>query len=215
MAALPEPWKSLRAKIEALTERIRKLENAASNKFSGTGLSVPEDGVTQVDGNLVVLGDFTALGKISNDALVNPVLPGDVSFGVENFSITAGTYTQIGSATRTVPDGFTRALVNASVWMFARNPNTTGGVDGTGTDAIFCYVRVTGSDGDTDSKPKGQGISGFGGFTTATSGLGKLKTGLTPGSSLTFKAFAASSSQDLAADVQNSLDMMGTVLWLR
>lgn len=210
MGRLPTSRRTLSGEFEKV-----KVESAGRTNFSGTGLHFPEPGVVQVEGNLWVTGDFTADGKVSNDALTNPVDPDDVSFGVENFAIPPGSYALLGSASRTVPDGFTKALVNASGWMFARNPNTTGGVDGSGTDAIFCFVRVTGSDGDTDSKPKGQGISGFGGFTTATSGVGKLKEGLSPGTSLTFKIYGASSSQTLPADAQNSADLMGTILWLR
>lgn len=226
MSAIPEPWRDLMREIGKIKEQLRRLSNRSP--FFGTGMHTNGLGGLDSDNYIPATSGFSLKGStgvaefkdivlydLPNSMLANPVEPDDVSFGVSNFSVPPGTYALLGSASRAVPDGYTKALVNASAWMFARNPNTSGGVDGTGTDAIFCFVRVTGSDGDTDSKPKGQGISGFGGFTTATSGVGKLKEGLAPGSSLTFKVYGASSSQTLAADAQNTADLMGTVLWLR
>ena len=52
MPALPEPVKSLRAAIESLRERVRRLENRSP--FFGSGLSVVDPGQLMQDGSVTI-----------------------------------------------------------------------------------------------------------------------------------------------------------------
>jgi hypothetical protein len=87
MAALPEPWKSLRAKIEALAERIRKLENRSP--FFGTGMQPDGSGNTVVYQTFIVQegassqidpgGDIDINGNANVDGTLN--VGGPAQFG--------------------------------------------------------------------------------------------------------------------------------------
>jgi len=182
--------------------------------FDGTDFAHPGTTGNYFGGDgLVANSLYLRPGSVSNDALTNPVIPDTASVRATNFAVSGGAFALLGTATKAVPAGFSQLLVTASGWLFARNPNTTGGVDGTGTDAMYCFVRVTGSDGNSDSTAYGQGISGFGGFTTATSGVSALKTGLT--GSVTLQIWGGTSVQSFATNAQNSATLSATLLWLR
>ena len=182
--------------------------------FNGTDFANPGTVGNYFGGDGMVINQaYFRPGSVSNDALTNPVIPDTASVRATNFAVSGGAFALLGTATKDVPAGFSQLLVTASGWLFARNPNTTGGVDGTGTDAMYCFVRVTGSDGNSDSTAYGQGISGFGGFTTATSGVSALKTGLT--GSVTLQIWGGTSVQSFATNAQNSATLSATLLWLR
>ena len=119
--------------IRELKARIAKLEQR--RPLSNTGLSCPSPGVTQVKGNLWVTGDFTADGKISNDALTNPVLPQAVFANATGFTLTTTLNVKV-SVDVLVPAGYTRLAALATGAVYAVNPNTTGGSNGAGGDAI-------------------------------------------------------------------------------
>jgi hypothetical protein len=59
MAALPEPWRSLRAEIEKINAAIKVLQNSAS--LEGTGLSTIDDGQVLNSGLVYVGPDGTLL----------------------------------------------------------------------------------------------------------------------------------------------------------
>lgn len=224
---------------QEIETRIARLEQRLGTVLRGTGLSSPGPNQIAVDGEFRAaafdgdlatknagskgwaLNDQVAAfgelilrpGSLGNDLLTSPILPDTADVRVKNFTVPASTYALLGTVAKPVPPGYSRLLVSASGWMFARNPNTTGGVDGAGTDAIYCFVRVVGSTGDSDSDPYGQGISGFGGFTTATSGVSDIKTGLA--GSVQFNIYGASSMQALPAHTQNSATLSATLLWIR
>lgn len=210
MAALPEPWKSLRRAFEILSERVKKLEN--TSPFSGTGLSIPEPGVTQVDGNLWVTGDFTADGKINNDALVDPVNPNVVNQVATNFAVAGGGFVTIVSFNATVPTGCTRLLAHLTGDAFVVNPNTTGGSNGAGSDIIIAQCSA----GADDGLAMGTSISGSNGQTSVHCSLAALQTGLTPGDTVTLRVKAYGAFQSFgAANPSNQANLCASLLWLR
>lgn len=231
MSRQPEPWPSLLRRLEKVEAWIKR--QGASSPFFGTGIHPTGNGGMEsdaFDGDLsarsagtkgwafddqkMAVGELILRpGSIGNDSLTNPVSAGVADARASNFAVPGGAYGLLAEKTVAVPAGFSTLLVTATGWMFARNPNTTGGVDGTGTDAIYCFVRVNGSDGSSDSSPYGQGISGFGGFTTATSGVSALKTGLV--NAVTLQIWGGSTYQALPQDAQNSATLSATLLWLR
>lgn len=222
MAALPEPWKSLRAAIERLTERIRSLENRSP--FFGTGMHT--NGTGGIDSDNFVAGatgysfksdgnaEFNDLtlrgGIIGNDALTNPVVPAVYKLVASNFGLTTS-FVEKDGVDITVPAGFTRLAIGLFGRMYSLNPNTTGGGDGSGTDAL--YVRV--SIGANDSTATPTGISGSGGFATTNTFDAFNLSGLVPGSVLRFSVKGSSGYQSIASNVDNYISAVAQVTWLR
>ena len=232
MTRLPEPTKYLSKKLAAFEERLRRLEN--KSPFSGTGMSVPADGTTQVDGRLVVQsgeaqsGDYASgsagwhLGSDGTaeftDIVILGVSVGDdapVEIGVarlyaEAFSL-ATSYAQKASTSLTVPAGCTRLLAILNGTMYAVNQNTTGGSDTNGGDAI--YVRATIQSNNTGGSP--HGLTGWNGFTTATSNDTFQLTGLTPGGTVAFGVEGKCGYQPIPSYADNWIKATATLVWLR
>ena len=233
MSRKPEPWPSLLRRIERIEEWMSR--EGASSKFAGTPLRPQEDGSMAVDARLSVTtgevqsGDFQTGSKgwhlgadgraefkdvtlydIPNSMLASPVTPGAVNATSTNFSL-GTTFAEKAAHVVTVPAGYTRLLAMASGWVYARNPNTTGGVDGAGTDAMWCYVQVGGA----SSQTHGVGISGDNGFATASSGLATVQEGLTPGSTIRLGLWAGVSIQALPANTENKATLSALLVWLR
>lgn len=208
MAAQPEPWKSLRAMLEAFGERLKRLEN--SSTFFNSGMTVTGPNEFEIDGSVTVTGDFTADGKIKNDALTDPVKPQVVKVSASNFSLTVP-FVEKAGVDVTVPTGFTELAIVMSGRMYAINPNTTGGADTTGTDAL--YVRVSIGGNQSISTPTG--VSGSNGFATTISFDAFDLTGLTPGSTLRFSVEGATAYQTFAANAANYITATAQLIWLR
>lgn len=124
-------YRELKARVDALERR---------SPLANSGLSVTDEGVVTVGGNLVVAGDFTAQGKISNEALVSPVRTDSVLAYGSNFAVTATGSTPLASTSRTTPTGFTQVNVMMAVRVLAVN---TSGV----TDYLNVRPRVALSSG--------------------------------------------------------------------
>lgn len=222
MAALPEPWKSLRAELEKMREQIRALYNRSP--FFGTGMHANGNGGIdsdnfaagvsgysfKSDGN-AEFNDLTLRGGIiGNDALTDPIEPQVARLYAENFSLTTS-YGQKASTSLTVPSGCTRLLAVVRASMYVVNANTTGGSDGAGGDAT--YVRATLAGGNTGGSPIG--LSGSNGFTTTTSDDSFDLTGLTPGGTVSFTVEGKSGYQSIPAYVDNWVKAVATLIWLR
>jgi hypothetical protein len=209
------------ARLKKIEDQLRRMQN--SSAFFGTG--VHPNGEQGLDSDNYVQGvsGFTLNGgtgnaefndiilrDLPNSMLANPVVPGVVNVAGSNFPVTT-TFTEVAGMNVTVPDDCTRLLATASGWAFARNPNTSGGADTTGTDALWCFVRVAG----IDSQTYGHGISGSGGYTTATAGVSVLASNLTPGATVRVAVYAGASFQTLPTDTQNRASVSATLQWLR
>lgn len=192
---------SARALLAAHDRQIRM--NAFASRLARSGLSVPAPGVTQVDGNLVVLGDFTAEGKVSNDALVAPVAPGVVFDSLTNFSLTT-TLTNIRTTTITVPAGFTRAAVSVVVRVFAINPTAS-------LDYLYAQANIAGLNG--YALPLA--VSGNGGSGTNVSPFSTVLDNLTPGGTFTVQIAAGTAFAAWSASAQNTAEASGSIMWFR
>ena len=166
--------------------------------------------MTQVKGNLWVTGDFTVDGKISNDALTNPVLPQAVFANATGFTLTTTLNVKV-SVDVLVPAGYTRLAALATGAVYAVNPNTTGGSNGAGGDAISARTDV----GPYFSAWMPEGVSGANGFSTQTSSLSTLIEGLTPGDTITIAERGMSNYQTMAADPSNRAYINAMLFWLR
>jgi len=228
MPSTPEPFRTLSAEIRKVREDVRAARNASP--FFGTGIHPTGNGGMEsdaFDGNLdtddagttgwafndqkVAVGELILRpGSIGNDSLTNPVIPGVHKVNSSGFAVTLS-WTEVVGGNVTVPAGCTQLLATSSVWVYAINPNTTGGSNGTGGDTLWCYVDIGGSSGEV----YGLGLSGNSGYTTATSGFSLLKTGLTPGSTIRIKGMAASAYASLGSDAFNTATISTTLIWLR
>ncbi len=170
--------------------------------FTGTGLSAPVAGTTQVDGNLTVVGTFTALGKVSNDALTNPV-SADIN-GANGIGLSVST-TSTSKATTSliVPAGFTKALVRADA--LGQAANTTASAD-------YLYVMA-------DIQGVGGGemynIAASGTATSAVGIANRLLTGLSTGDTITCDAMSRTNTAGWAANGGNLWIIHMLAIWLR
>jgi hypothetical protein len=222
-------WREVRDGLAQLRRFMR-------NPFANTSLSAPEPGVLNVDGILQGSGfdgdlatdnvgttgwamsaDKVALpevllrpGSIGNDILANPVVPGIARLSASGFSLTTS-YVNKDSVSLTVPDGCTRLLVALSGHLYVVNQNTTGGADGTGTEAI--YIRL--SIGTQNSTSTPTGVSGNFGFATSNGGDAFILTGLTPGDTLTFAVAGKCGYVSIPAYVDNYIVATASLTWLR
>jgi hypothetical protein len=221
--------------IRALERRIALIEQRSP--FTGTGLSAPASGVTQVDGSLIVQNgeaksgnfaagsagwhldhggnaEFNALtirgGIIGNDALTSPVGVGAIYDSLTNFALTT-VLTNIRTTNITVPSGFTKAAVSIVVRVYAINPNTTGGYDTHGGDYLYGEANIQGFNG--YALPLA--VSGSGGSGTNISPFSTVLSGLTAGSTFNVQIAASTNYANWAANASNTAEVSGSVLWFR
>jgi hypothetical protein len=229
VAKQPDPWRSLQSELLALRREVAELKRRSP--YAGTGMAPDGNGGVQsagFDGDLAAgdagtkgwaLNDQRAAfgelylrpGSIGNDSLANPVDGKVGNVSTTGFSLTAGTLTELAFQLITVPDGFTQALVAAGASVFSYNPNTTGGSNGAGGDAVYCMAQVAGQ----ASHLNPVGVSGSGGYATSFSGAGFNLTGLTGGSTIRLSVYGCSAYQALAANVDNYANAYATVTFLR
>ena len=165
-----------------------------------------------MDGDRAAFGELILRpGSIGNDSLTDPVKFNVVRADTTNFGLVAGTMVEKASTSITVPAGFTEANVAAFAKMYCRNPNTTGGADGAGTDALYVRPNVAGNT--PISTPTG--VSGSGGFATAVNFDSFPLVGLTSGSTIHIGVEGASAVAAIAADPNNYISLVATVSWLR
>lgn len=217
--------RTVRSVLKAHEEQLRK--QGSASVLARSGLSVPEEGVTAVDGDLqaesFVAGSagwrLQAGGNAEfNDVTIRgaavgidaPVLIQAVRASAAGFS-TSTTWTELAGTNVTVPAGCTRLRSSATARMYVINPHTSGGADGTGTDALYVQAGVGGN----YSTATPTGISGNGGFAT-TVGLDSFDlNGLTPGATVRVSVSGACGYVSMAADVDNYANVVAQLIWLR
>jgi hypothetical protein len=215
--------------VAKLTARVKSLESRS--QYTGTGMAPNGLGGVQstgFDGDLAtgnagttgwaLDADSAALGKlylrpgsIGNDSLTNPVDGKVGNVSASGFALTAGTFTELAGQNIVVPAGFTQCLATAGSTVFSYNPNTTGGSNGQGGDAIYAEVAFGGN----YSHANPVGVSGSGGYATSFSAAGFELTGLTPGSTLRLSVYGCSAYQGLAANPDNYANAYCSIIWLR
>jgi hypothetical protein len=187
----------------ASVERQLKRQSTAS-VLARSGLSVPEQGTTQVDGTLHVLGDFIADGKISNDALTNPVKLDYIYASALGYGIdTVGTTPKV-TDVLTTPEGFTQAGVYVTSKVYAIN-------DTSGLDYLYSRTRIDGVYGVSTPFPATAG----GGSTTSFDPSAWVVKGLTGGQTFVIDVQAWSSFGTWSANAANSANINGIVFWFR
>lgn len=196
-------WRELKAELQRMRDFMR-------NPFANSGITQDAPGEFTVDGSMTVTGDFNAQGKISNDALVNPVLPQSVFANATGFTLTTTLDVKV-SVDVQVPVGYTRLAALATGSVYAINPNTTGGSNGQGGDAISARTDI----GPYYSAWMPEGVSGANGFSTQTSSLSTLIEDLTPGDTVTLAERGMSNYQTMAADPSNRAYINAMLFWLR
>lgn len=219
MAALPEPWKSLSAAVEAMQERLRRLEQRSP--FFGTGMHT--NGSGGIDSDNYVAGSsgyhFGSDGNAEfNDVTIrgavvgvdSPVLISVVKVSASNFSLSTS-YVEKDGLDVTVPDGCTRVQAAMFGRLYVVNTNTTGGADGTGTEAI--YVKCALGSSVTTATPTG--VSGSNGFATSVGFESFVITGLTPGATLHFGVQGKCGYSSIPTFADNYILGVGTLTWLR
>jgi len=228
MSKRPEPRRTLTGEIRK--DRAQVARMLRSSPFFGTGIHPTGNGGMEsddFDGDLdagnpgtrgwafnslrVAIGELLLRpGSIGNDALANPVTPGVVNVRATGFALPVA-YTEVASVDVTIPSGCTRVLANMTGWVQGYNVKTTGGNNTTGGDYVYARVKA-GSSQSAANMPAG--VSGNGGTSCATMGLGSLLTGLTPGGTLHFAVMGAS-DYVIAAHANNDALLTGTLVWLR
>jgi hypothetical protein len=226
---MPDPIPGLLKRINELEAKVQRLVN--SSPYTGTGMAPTENNGVQSDGfdgdlaagdagttgwamdaDRVAFGEmYLRPGSIGNDSLANPVDGKVGNVSATGFGLTAGSFTELAGQNIIVPAGFTQALVTAGSTVFAYNPNTTGGSNGTGGDAIYAEVAFAGN----YSHANPVGVSGAGGYATSFSAAGFELNGLTPGSTLRLSVYGCSAYQNIAANPDNYANAYASLTWLR
>lgn len=208
MSKIPKASRTVRSILNAHEDELRR--RRSSTAFSGSGMTVTAPGQFEIDGDVTVTGNFTAEGKINNDALVNPVAAGAIFDSLTNFSLST-TLTNIRTTTLTVPTGFTSAAISVVARCYAVNPRSTGGYDGLGGDYLYCQANIAGFNGYALPLP----VSGSGGSGFNVSPYSTVLSGLTPGAHVLVQIAAATNYASWTANVANTAEVSGSVMWFR
>lgn len=222
MAKMPDPWNGLKDEIRRLWKAIEELRRRSP--FTGTG--VHPNGQQGLDSDNYSPGasgfslnggtgkaefkDIT-LYDLPNSMLATPVdgKPGNANGS--GFALSAGSLVELAGQDILVPNGFTRGIGGFGASVFSYNPNTTGGSNGIGGDAIYCQAGIAG----TTSHLNPVGVSGSSGYATSFSNAGFDLSGLTPGSTIRLSVYGCSAYQGLAANVNNYANAWAAITWLR
>lgn len=211
---MPQPtdfsrlFRDLRRDVDALLRR---------SPFANTGMSATAERELTVDGKLIVTGAAEIAGTLSlpagiidNTALAQPVVPAVGRASASAFALST-TWVELAGINLTVPAEATTLLATATGRLYAVNPNTTGGADTRGTDALFVSVKV----GSSSSVATPTGISGSNGFATTTATDSYILTGLTPGSTVRLGVYGSSGYASLPSRADNYASVASTLLWIR
>jgi hypothetical protein len=232
VAVLPDPWRKLSTELASLRKLVGDLSRRSP--FYASGMELDGLGGVQsidFDGDLAAgnagttgwamnaaraaFGElFLRPGSIGNDSLTNPVDGKVGNVSASGFALTVA-FAELAGQNITVPAGFTQALITAGSTVFSYNPNTTGGSNGAGGDAIYAMVQVTAGGTSQASHANPVGVSGSGGYATSFSAAGFELTGLTGGSTIRLAVYGSSAYAAIASNVDNYANAYASITWLR
>jgi len=164
--------------------------------FTSSGLSVSADGVTTVDGSLVL-----PAGSIPDGALVNPSVREAVYLTATNFAPTAA-WVEVVGVDLIVPPGMSRLLLQATAWVYAVN-NTAG------ADDLHVRVSLGPLDGQAFLIPLA--VAGYG---TVSAGLATLAEALAVGSTIRLSASVQTTTGTWTADAANTTCLSASLTWV-
>lgn len=183
-----------------------------TSDFNGTDFAHPGSQGNYFGGDgLVANNIYLRPGSVGNDKLTTPVVPGVINSIATNFAVSHTAWTNTVSFNATVPAGCTQLLALATGMVYAVNPNTTGGSNGTGGDVLECRIGI----GGTFGMAAGVSISGSNGQTSCPAAYAQLLTGLTPGGTVTLVTQSLTGFQAFAANSNNQANLCATLTWLR
>lgn len=213
--------------------RLRSEWTGSGSRPNGAG-GVVVDGELIVDGGEARSGNYVGgtsgwhlsgdgkaefkdviLYDIPNSMLANPVDGKVGNVSATGFSLGSGALVELAFQNVIVPAGFTQALVTAGGSVFSYNPNTAGGSNGAGGDAVYCMVQITTTAGAQASRLNPVGVSGSGGYATSFSGAGFNLTALAGGDTIRLSVYGCSAYQALGANPDNYANAYATVMFLR
>jgi len=164
--------------------------------FTSSGLSVSADGVTTVDGSLVLRP-----GSIPDDSLANPTVLQAVYLTASNFAL-AATWGEVAGVDLIVPPRMSRLLLTSTAWAYATN-NTAG------ADDVAVRVSLGLVDGQSFLTPLP--VSGYG---TISAGLATLAEALSVGSTIRLFASVKTTTGAWTADPANTACLSAALTWV-
>jgi len=167
-----------------------------SSAFTNSGISVTADGVTTVDGSLVL-----PAGSIPDDALANPTVLQAVYVTATNFALSS-TWAEVVGVDLIVPPRMSRLLLTSTAWAYATN-NTAG------ADDVAVRVSLGLVDGQSFLTPLP--VSGYG---TISAGLATLAEALSVGSTIRLFASVKTTTGAWTADPANTACLSAALTWV-
>ena len=215
MSKLPSLGPSLTGYLREEKRQVGR--QAASSSFARSGLTVTGEGVTTVDGALVlqpatitpielapeaVTAPALAPGSVGYAALVAPTLPAAVNLTATGFAPTS-TWAEVAGLDLTVPADCTRLLVTASAWVYAVNNSAAA-------DDLHARVSLAAVDGQAFLTPLP-----VAGYNTISAGMAVLAEGLVPAATLRLFASAKTTTGTWTTDAANTATLVASLTWLR
>lgn len=232
MSKQPDPWPSLRARIEAIEKQLKE----KGSPFFNTGIHPDGDGGMTVDGKMqgsgfdgdlstrnagtkgwafgpdsVAVGDLILRpGSIGNDALTNPVRGDSAYTAAYGFGVTTTGSTPLATQSWFTPNGFTTADILLVGRVFA--VNGTAGLDYLSARSRV-YIPSTGVEGYGNAMPLA--VSENGGSGLNQSPISIKVENLTPGLEIRLEIQGWTGYANWAANGNNIADVAGQIIWTR
>ena len=168
-----------------------------SSGFNRSGISVTAEGVSTVDGTLVLQS-----GSITDLDLANPAVRQAVYLTTTAFA-PVPTWAEVAGVNLTVPDGATRLLMTATAWCFAVNNSAAA-------DDLHARVSLGAVDGQEYLTPLA-----VAGYNTISAGLATLAEGLVPGATVRLFASAKTTTGTFTTNVANTATLTASLTFLK
>ena len=194
MSKLPATTFSLARYLRQQARTQQRLVQASP--FTSSGISVTADGVSTVDGSLVL-----PVGSIPDDSLANPTVLQAVYLTATNFAL-ASAWAEVVGVDLIVPARMSRLLLTATAWAYATN-NTAG------ADDLHVRVSLGSVDGQAFLIPLA--VAGYG---TVSAGLATLADALAVGSTVRLSASVKTTTGAWTADPANTACLSASLTWV-
>lgn len=193
MSKLPSTGFSLARYLRQQERQSQR--QAQASPFTSSGLSVIGDGVSTVDGSLVLKP-----GSVTDAALVNPTVPQAVYLTTTNFAPTP-TWAEVVGVDLIVPPRSSRLLLSSTAWVYAVNNTTVA-------DDVNVRISLGSIIGQSFLTPLP--VSGYG---TISAGLATLATALSVGSTIRLLASMKTTTGTFAAATANTACLSAALTW--